>query len=123
MNPGYVTCSFTSKASYGSWRALATFSSRIGTTNPIGQFHVAYATRICPSALYGSWRELPEPLTRLAYLSRGGSVVAQPSRLPVRAFHPQKTSGRHTPWRFPLCGSFNPDVKRPRPARLLIAVA
>src|SRR6266511_3569952 len=57
MNPGYVTCSFTSKASYGSWRALTTFSSRIGTTNPIGQFHVAYATRICPSALYGSWRE------------------------------------------------------------------
>src|SRR6266511_1598578 len=57
MNLGYVTCSFTSKASYGSWRALTTFSSRIGTTNPIGQFHVAYATRICPSALCGSWVE------------------------------------------------------------------
>src|SRR6266542_6980269 len=35
----------------GSWRErerdLTTFSSRIGTTNPIGQFHVAYATRNC----------------------------------------------------------------------------
>src|SRR6266545_7668632 len=32
------------------------FYACIGTTNPIGQFHVAYATRICPSALYGSWK-------------------------------------------------------------------
>src|SRR5947208_3641885 len=32
------------------------FRARIGTMNPIGQFHVAYATRICPSAFAGSWR-------------------------------------------------------------------
>src|SRR5437870_1003782 len=28
----------------------------IRTMNPIGQFHVAYATRICPSAFGGSWK-------------------------------------------------------------------
>src|SRR6266511_559538 len=83
MNLGYVTCSFTSKASYGSWRALTTFSSRIGTTNPIGQFRVAYATRICPSALYGSW--VAPFFACIGTMNRCGEIVARASRPHCRA--------------------------------------
>src|SRR6266700_6309654 len=41
----------------------------IGTMNPIGQFHVAYATRICPSAFRGSWKGLTSfPIRLSAFL-------------------------------------------------------
>src|SRR2546427_313411 len=38
------------------------FSKCILTMNSIGQFHVAYATRICPSTFRGSWKA---PMTLL----------------------------------------------------------
>ena len=45
-------------ATAGPWRASALFPTRIVTMNPIGQFHVAYATRIRPNSAgggAGSW--------------------------------------------------------------------
>src|SRR5207248_10437659 len=58
------------------------------TRNPIGQFHVAYATQICPSAFGGSWKtslrfahvlgpgiRLDAPLAAL--FPRGGERVAE----------------------------------------------
>jgi len=38
------------------WSASSILQRRIVTMNPFGQFHVAYATRICPDDFGGSWK-------------------------------------------------------------------
>src|SRR5438128_5846364 len=70
----------------GGWKTSSPFLSRIRTKNPIGQFRVAYDTRICPSASGASWRASSHPSFQLGQRQPllCGQTLVPGDRLAVR---------------------------------------